>query len=46
MTPVFFGSALNNFGVRELLAGLAELAPPPRPQQAARARRGARASRR
>jgi len=35
MTPVFFGSAVNNFGVRELLAGVAELAPPPRPQPAA-----------
>jgi peptide chain release factor 3 len=35
MTPVFFGSALNNFGVGELLAGLEELAPPPRPQRAA-----------
>ena len=34
MTPVFFGSALNNFGVRELLHGVAELAPPPRPQPA------------
>jgi len=34
MTPVFFGSALNNFGVRELLRGIAELAPPPRPQPA------------
>ena len=33
MTPVYFGSALNNFGVRELLAGLADLAPPPRPQR-------------
>ena len=33
LTPVYFGSALNNFGVRELLAGLAKLAPPPRPQQ-------------
>jgi peptide chain release factor 3 len=32
LTPVFFGSALNNFGVREVLAGLVELAPPPRPQ--------------
>ncbi|HLJ19159.1 MAG TPA: EF-Tu/IF-2/RF-3 family GTPase, partial [Stellaceae bacterium] len=29
-----FGSALNNFGVRELLAGVAEAAPPPRPQPA------------
>lgn len=32
MTPVFFGSAVNNFGVRELLACLAENAPSPRPQ--------------
>ena len=31
---MFFGSALNNFGVRELLHGIAELAPPPRPQPA------------
>jgi peptide chain release factor 3 len=35
LTPVFFGSALNNFGVRELLQGLAALAPPPRPQPTA-----------
>ena len=35
MTPVYFGSALNNFGVRELLDGLAELAPSPRPQPTA-----------
>jgi peptide chain release factor 3 len=34
LTPVFFGSALNNFGVRELLRGVAEMAPPPRPQPA------------
>ncbi len=33
-TPVYFGSALNNFGVRELLGGIAALAPPPRPQPA------------
>jgi peptide chain release factor 3 len=32
LTPVFFGSALNSFGVQELMTGLAELAPPPRPQ--------------
>jgi peptide chain release factor 3 len=30
LTPVFFGSAVNNFGVRELLAGLTQYAPPPR----------------
>ncbi len=34
MTPVYFGSAINNFGVRELLDGLAERAPSPRPQAA------------
>ncbi len=34
MTPVYFGSALNNFGVAELLVGLARLAPPPRSRQA------------
>lgn len=28
-TPVFFGSAINNFGVREVLDTLVELAPPP-----------------
>jgi peptide chain release factor 3 len=32
LTPVYFGSALNNFGVRELLGGVGELAPAPRPQ--------------
>ena len=34
LSPVFFGSAINSFGVRELLKGLAEIAPPPRPQPA------------
>ncbi len=34
LTPVFFGSALNNFGVRELLKGIGDLAPSPRPQPA------------
>src|SRR5204863_8412466 len=34
LTPVFFGSALHDFGVRELLRGVAERAPPPRPQPA------------
>jgi len=32
MTPVFFGSALRNFGVHELLKGVGRLAPPPLPQ--------------
>ena len=35
MTPVYFGSAINNFGVRELLEGLARRAPSPRSQAAA-----------
>ncbi len=30
LTPVFFGSAINNFGVRELLDCFVEVAPPPR----------------
>lgn len=34
MTPVFFGSAVNNFGVREMLDGLGIYAPPPRAQPA------------
>jgi len=34
LTPVFFGSALKNFGVRELISALAEHAPSPRPQAA------------
>jgi len=33
-TPMFFGSAINNFGVREVLGALVELAPPPGPKQA------------
>ncbi|MEQ8321215.1 MAG: peptide chain release factor 3 [Rhodospirillales bacterium] len=34
MTPVYFGSAINNFGVRELLDGLVTRAPKPRAQEA------------
>jgi peptide chain release factor 3 len=34
MTPVFFGSALKNFGVGDLLNALANVAPPPRAQAA------------
>jgi peptide chain release factor 3 len=33
-TPVFFGSGINNFGVREVLRALAEWAPPPQPREA------------
>ena len=32
--PVFFGSALNNFGVRELLDCFIQIAPTPRPKKA------------
>jgi len=31
LTPVFFGSAINNFGVKELLDAFVSYAPPPRP---------------
>ncbi len=31
-TPVFFGSAINNFGVQELLDAFVKLAPPPGPR--------------
>src|SRR6202008_5141352 len=34
-TPVFFGSALKNFGVRDILEALIAYAPPPRSQRAA-----------
>ncbi|NNM71705.1 peptide chain release factor 3 [Enterovirga aerilata] len=34
LTPVFFGSALKNFGVRDLIDSLAEIAPSPRGQEA------------
>ena len=30
LTPVYFGSAIGNFGVREMLNGFAQYAPPPR----------------
>ena len=34
IAPVFFGSALNNFGVKELLDCFVEIAPSPRPVKA------------
>ena len=34
LTPVFFGSALRNYGVRDLINALGEFAPPPRAQVA------------
>jgi len=36
LSPVMFGSALGNFGIRDLLDQLAEIAPPPQPQVADR----------
>ncbi|MEO0347143.1 MAG: peptide chain release factor 3 [Pseudomonadota bacterium] len=33
-TPVYFGSAISNFGVRELLAGFVDSAPPPQARAA------------
>ncbi len=35
-TPVFFGSALNNFGVEQFLDALVDLAPPPAPRDSDR----------
>ncbi len=35
LTPVFFGSAVNNFGIRELLDTFVEHALPPQPRQTA-----------
>jgi len=34
LTPVFFGSAINNFGIQELLAAFVKFAPSPQPRQA------------
>ena len=34
LTPVFFGSAINNFGLQELLDAFAEHAPPPQCREA------------
>ena len=34
LQPIFFGSALNNFGVKELLDVFIEIAPPPLPKKA------------
>ncbi len=34
LTPVFFGSAINNFGIRELLDDFVSYAPPPQPRPA------------
>jgi peptide chain release factor 3 len=38
MTPIWFGSAINSFGVKELMDGMAEYGPEPQPQKAAERR--------
>jgi peptide chain release factor 3 len=35
MTPIWFGSAINSFGVKELMTGIGEFGPDPQPQNAA-----------
>ncbi|RVT84575.1 peptide chain release factor 3 [Rhodobacteraceae bacterium CCMM004] len=34
LTPIWFGSAINSFGVKELMDGIATYGPPPQPQSA------------
>ena len=34
LTPIWFGSAINSFGVKELMQGIAEYGPEPQPQPA------------
>ena len=34
MTPIWFGSAINSFGVQELMHGIADFGPEPQPQSA------------
>jgi peptide chain release factor 3 len=41
MTPIWFGSAINSFGVRDLMQGIAEYGPEPQPQTAAERQIGA-----
>src|SRR3546814_11174251 len=36
LTPAYFGSALNNFGVRAPQQGVPDIAPPPSPQTTTR----------
>ncbi|SIS83094.1 peptide chain release factor 3 [Paracoccus saliphilus] len=35
LTPIWFGSAINSFGVRELMTGISEYGPAPQPQNSA-----------
>ena len=41
LTPIWFGSAINSFGVRELMDGMGEYGPEPQPQKAAERQVGA-----
>ena len=41
MTPIWFGSAINSFGVKELMDGMGEYGPEPQPQKAAERQVGA-----
>ena len=34
LTPIWFGSAINSFGVKELMTGIGDYGPPPQPQRA------------
>ncbi|MEO1676675.1 MAG: peptide chain release factor 3 [Pseudomonadota bacterium] len=34
LTPIWFGSAINSFGVKELMEGIADFGPEPQPQSA------------
>lgn len=34
LTPIWFGSAINSFGVKELMDGIGDYGPPPQPQRA------------
>ena len=38
LTPIWFGSAINSFGVKELMDGIGRYGPQPQPQRASRAR--------
>jgi peptide chain release factor 3 len=35
LTPIWFGSAINSFGVKELMTGIGDYGPEPQPQRAA-----------
>ena len=41
LTPIWFGSAINSFGVKELMDGMGEYGPEPQPQKASERQIGA-----